>query len=420
MKKRLLLSVVLALISPLSLFTTADAAHLPFGKPTKGVCSRQKDGVANCSAHIVYEDGSKKPLATASFANGYKPADLASAYKLPALPTGAFASNGQTVAIVDAYNNPNTASDVLAYRKQFNLPICSTANPTPSVADQTSCFFTKLNQKGAALPLPASNTSWGQEIDLDLDMVSASCPSCKILLVESNSSSFADLGSAVNAAAAAGANAISNSYGGSESSSETAAAMAAPYNHPGIAVTVSTGDSGYGVEFPASSPYVTAVGGTSLTAASNTRGWTEAAWNGAGSGCSTYVAKLTWQKQIGTCSKRMVADVSAVANPNTGVAVYDSYGSTGGANWLVFGGTSVASPIVAGVYALAGNAGATSKSLKYGEYPYAHLGGLYDVSSGSNGNCTSFFSRSNLALCTSAAGYDGPTGLGSPNGTSAF
>lgn len=419
MKKRLFLSIAIALISPLASLTVADAAHLPFGKPFNNVCTREREGVASCGAHQVF-DTNGKPLATTTFVNGYKPSDLVSAYRLPAAPSGNFVSNGQTVAIVDAYDNPNVASDVLAYRKQFNLPLCATSNPTPTVADQTSCFFTKVNENGAVSPLPTGNTGWGQEIDLDVDMVSAACPGCKIQLVEANSASFADLGTAVNRAAASGANAISNSYGGKEFSAETTAAYANYFNHPGIAVTVSTGDSGYGVEFPASSPYVTAVGGTSLTQASNTRGWTETTWSGAGSGCSTYVAKLSWQTQIGSCTKRMVADVSAVADPNTGVAVYDSYGSSGGANWLVFGGTSVASPLIASVYALAGNAGTGSAALKYGEYPYAHTAGLFDVTSGKNGNCTGWFSTANAPLCTARTGYDGPTGLGSPNGTAAF
>jgi len=216
----------------------------------------------------------------------------------------------------------------------------------------------------------------------------------------------------VDEAVALGATEVSNSYGGGEWSTEESD-EGAHYNHPGIPITVSTGDSGYGVEFPASSQYVTAVGGTSLSTNTSTRGWTESAWSGAGSGCSRYISKPSWQGIISnsTCFNRAIADVSAVANPSTGVAVYDSYGSSGGANWLVFGGTSVASPIIAGVYALAGNAA----SVNYGSTPYSHTSSLFDVTSGSNGRC-----RFTPSLCTAGPGWDGPTGLGTPNGTGAF
>ena len=195
---------------------------------------------------------------------------------------------------------------------------------------------------------------------------------------------------------------ISNSYGGSESTSDTSY-----YNHPGVAITASSGDGGYGVEYPAASPYVTAVGGTTLAQASNTRGWNETVWSGAGSGCSAYDPKPSWQTDPGCTRRTVAADVAAVADPNTVVAVYDSYSSSG---WLVFGGTSVAAPIIGAVYALAGN----SNSVTYGSFPYSHPGALFDVTSGSNGACNGSY------LCTGATGYDGPTGLGTPNGTTAF
>src|SRR6185369_2143422 len=159
-----------------------------------------------------------------------------------------------------------------------------------------------------------------------------------------------NLGTAVNRAATMGANAISNGYGGSDLSDSSIAA----YNHPGVAITASSGDNGFGVSFPASSRFVTAVGGTSLRTASNSRGWTETAWNGAGSGCSALDAKPTWQTVTTNCSRRAEADVSAVADPNTGVAVYQTFGGSG---WMVYGGTSASAPIVASVYALAGTPG---------------------------------------------------------------
>src|SRR5258708_22729122 len=198
-------------------------------------------------------------------------------------------------------------------------------------------------------------------------MVSATCPNCHILLGEANDNSFATLAAAVDEAATLGANGITTRYGTSESS--LALGFASHYNHPGSAVTASSGDSGFGVQFPADLQYVTAVGGTSLTRASNSRGWSETAWNGAGSGCSSLVAQPSSQSSnsniTSVCANRAVADVSADADPNTGVDTYDTYGQPG---WLVFGGTSVASPIIASVYALAGNAG----SVTYGSYPYSH------------------------------------------------
>jgi subtilase family serine protease len=345
-------------------------------------------GFAACNALVRTDSGARSFSPAAP--SGLSPANLRSAYKLPAA-----GGAGLTVAIVDAYDDPNAEKDLGVYRSTFGLPACTTAN---------GCFK-KVNQNGAASPLPAGNTGWGEEISLDVDMVSAVCPSCKILLVEASSASIANLGTSVNTAVRLGAIAVSNSYGGAEFSTETSADTY--YNHPGVAVTVSSGDSGYGVEYPAASRYVTAVGGTSLKTAGGTRGWAETAWSGAGSGCSKYETKPSWQHDTG-CTRRTVADVSAVADPATGVAVYDTYGVGG---WLVFGGTSVASPVVAGVYALAGRpaAGSIPASLAY-----SHPGSLFDVTSGSNGSCAGSY------LCTAKAGYDGPTGLGTPNGTGAF
>jgi subtilase family serine protease len=249
--------------------------------------------------------------------------------------------------------------------------------------------------------MPPPSPDWSLEISLDLDMVSAVCPNCHILLVEANTNLNTDLYTAVDTAARLGANAISNSYGGGESSSETSQDV--HFNHPGVAITASSGDDGYGVSYPAASRYLTAVGGTSLTRGGGTRGWTESAWSGAGSGCSAYEAKPSWQTDTG-CARRTVSDVSAVADPNTGVAVLF------GGLWFTVGGTSASSPIIASVYALAGNAG----SVNAGSYPYSHTSGLFDVTSGTNGTCSPGY------LCTGVAGYDGPTGLGTPNGSSGF
>jgi subtilase family serine protease len=354
------------------------------------VCPGAVVGEARCHAWVV-TDESGKPLAT-SGPRGYFPADLQSAYNLAS--ASAMNGGGATVAIVDAWDDPYAESDLAVYRSQFGLPPCTTAN---------GCFK-KVNQNGVQGSYPRANASWSQEISLDLDMVSAICPNCHILLVEASSASLANLAAAADRAAAMGATAISNSYGGTEYSSEVS--DQSHYNHPGIAITVSSGDYGYGVQFPAASQYVIAVGGTHLARASNARGWTETVWSGAGSGCSAYISKPSWQTDAG-CARRTVADVSAIADPNTGVGVYDSYSYRGASGWLVFGGTSVASPIVASVYALAGgNFG--------GAYLYANSSSLFDVTSGSNGSCGGSY------LCTGMVGYDGPTGLGTPNGLTAF
>jgi subtilase family serine protease len=328
------------------------------------------------------------PAATPS---GINPGNLQSAYKLPSSTGG----SGQTVAIVDAFNDPNAAADLAVYRSQYGLPACTVA----------SGCFRQVNQNGATSPLPTNDSGWAGEISLDVDMVSAVCPNCKIILVEANSASDADLYAAEDRAVTLGAKFVSNSWGGSEYSGQTT--DDAHFNHPGVAITVSSGDNGNGAEYPATSRYVTAVGGTHLTTSSNSRGWTESAWSGAGSGCSAYDAKPSWQTVTTNCSRRAEADVSAVADPATGVAVYQTYGASG---WVVYGGTSVASPIVASVYALAGTPAA-------GSYPvslaYSHTSSLFDVTSGSNGSCGS-------PICTAGTGWDGPTGLGTPNGIGAF
>ncbi|MEU9380051.1 S53 family peptidase [Streptomyces sp. NPDC048279] len=340
--------------------------------------------------------------ADASTPSGYSPTSLRTAYGL----TSAAASNGsgETIAIVDAYNDPNAKTDLATYRSYYGLSACTTAN---------GCFK-KVSQTGSTTSLPSSDAGWSEEISLDLDMASAICPNCNILLVEAKSATMANLGTAVNEAVTLGAKFVSNSYGGSESSSDTSY-DSSYFNHTGVAITVSAGDEGYGAEYPAASKYVTSVGGTKLSTSSTTRGWTETVWKtssteGTGSGCSAYDAKPTWQTDTG-CTKRMISDVSAVADPATGVSVYDSYGVTAG--WYTFGGTSVSAPIIAGVYALAGNPSSGSYPAKF---PYAHAGtsSLNDVTSGNNGTCTTSY------YCTATTGYDGPTGWGTPEGVAAF
>jgi subtilase family serine protease len=380
-------------------FATATPAQAkPVGFKQMNSCgTTSKAGFARCLAvvrtTVTSLAGSDAASPDAATPSGLSPANLQSAYKLPSSTAG----SGQTIAIVDAYDDPNAAADLTTYRSYYGLPACTTA----------SGCFKKVSQTGSTTSLPTKDGGWSEEISLDIDMVSAICPNCKILLVEASSASFGNLGAAVNEAATLGANAISNSYGGSDARDTTYGSY---YNHPGIAVTASSGDGGYGAAYPASSHYVTAVGGTTLKTSSTTRGWTETAWADAGSGCSTYNTALTGQASFSTgCTKRAEADVSAVADPATGVSVYDSYAYQGYSGWLTFGGTSASSPIIASVYGLAGNTASIDNN-----YPYTHSTSLFDVTSGSNGTCTT------SQWCKARVGWDGPTGLGTPNGTAAF
>jgi subtilase family serine protease len=344
-----------------------------------------------------------RPTAGVGNNGAYDPSFLQSAYNLASAAAGS-GGRDQIVAIVDAYDNPNAASDLAFYRSFFGLPALPNCTTWPST---TPCFR-KLNQNGVEGSYPIGDRGWAEEISLDLDMVSAICPNCTILLVEANTASFLDLATAVNTAVSLGANVVSNSYGAPEWSAETS--MDSAYTHPGVAVTVSSGDSGYGVEYPAASPHVTAVGGTNLVQATNTgtRSATETAWTGAGSGCSDVEGKPSWQTDAG-CATRTVADVSAVADPATGVWVYDTYGGDRG--WMIFGGTSVAAPIVGSAFALAGNGSSASE---LASYIYAHTAALNDITSGSNGACSTTY------LCTAGASFDGPTGWGTPNDIAAF
>jgi len=410
---RIKLAAGVALVAALVL--VAGAAAHPFdaspdhgfGGPPRGgpghgrgawfadVCDQAVFIEAACSAEVV-TDANGSPLASSSPpATALGPAKLRSAYGL----TSFGGSSSQTIGIVDAYDDPNAESDLGVFSGQYGLPSCTTAN---------GCFR-KVSQTGTTR-YPRSNSGWALEISLDIETAHGVCPSCKILLVEASSASMSSLGASVNEAVKLGATEVSNSYGGGESSLDPSY-DSAYFNHPGVAITVSSGDSGYGVEYPAASRYVTAVGGTTLnTNASG--GWvSETAWSSGGSGCSRYDAKPSWQTDTG-CSRRTVADVSADADPNTGAAVYDSVPYSGQSGWFQVGGTSLSSPLIAAVYALAGNA----STFNYASYVYGHASSstLHDVLSGSNGSCGGSY------LCTAGSGYDGPTGLGSPNGVGGF
>lgn len=370
--------------------TAGASGHV---RGSAAVCAAPSAGTAACTLRVPTIDGKTAPAASSP--TGFGPSDLQSAYKLAGLAAPA----GTTVAIVDAYDDPNVTSDLATYRKYYGLPACG-----------TGCF-TKVNQTGGTR-YPRANGGWAQEISLDVDMVSAICPTCNILLVEASSNSFSNLLAAEDYATAH-ASYVSNSWSGGEFSSETSSSYDGHFNKAGHVITASTGDNGYGVGYPASSQYVVAAGGTSLSRASNARGWTETAWSGAGSGCSAYEPQPSWQSSLSNitsvCANRALADVSADADPNTGVSVYDSYAYQGLSGWLTFGGTSVSSPILASVFALSGNTGGAATV-----YANASSTSINDVTSGSNGSC------GGTDLCTSVVGWDGPTGLGTPNGVSAF
>jgi subtilase family serine protease len=392
-----LLACAVALLAALAVPSLAGAAGAS-GRPHRAVCpGPAAAGYARCHAHVI-TDGHGTPATTTGPA-GYGPAQWRGAYGLPSAAT-----TPQTIGIVDAYDDPTVASDLNAYSATYGLPQCSSTNPC----------FKKVNQNGVAGSYPSKNAGWALEIALDVETAHAVCPNCTILLVEAASASLTNLEAAVSTAARLGANEISNSYGGNEWSGETGDTA---YDHPGIAVTVAAGDNGYGsFGFPAASPDVVAVGGTTLhLGAGNTYG-SESAWSGGGSGCSAYLAAPAWEASLvnwsltGCGSHRGVADVAADADPNTGAAVYDTTRYNGRSGWFVVGGTSLSSPLVAGIYALAGNASSTS-------YPaslaFANSGSLHDVTSGSTGNCSTI-------MCQAGSGYDGPTGVGTPNGPGAF
>ncbi|MDA8398252.1 MAG: S53 family peptidase [Actinomycetota bacterium] len=415
-RQRLRLAIFGASALALISLTAAPAGASPTksAKPSvANVCGPAKAGFARCFSQILLNPSTWRgqharkpgppPGGGSTTPSGYSPADLQSAYNLASASSAN--GSGVTVAIVDAYSNPYLASNLATYRTYFGLPPCTTA----------SGCLTIVNQAGGT-KLPRGNSGWGTEEALDVEMVSAICPNCNVLVVEASSNSMSNLAAA---AAYAGANAqvVSNSYGSSEFSAETS--YDPSYSGKGVTFVASSGDNGYGVEYPAASPDVVAAGGTTLSG-SSTSGWSQTAWSGAGSGCSAYEANPGWQPYTRTvcADMRQVADTSAVADPNTGVAMYDTYGQSG---WMVVGGTSVASPIIASVFALANN----DLGSKAAKQLYSATGGLTTVNSGANAkNCTTYLcnaSDSFTGFITGGAGvYNGPTGVGTPNGIAAF
>ncbi|MFF0127899.1 S8 family serine peptidase [Streptomyces mirabilis] len=352
---------------------------------------------AACQAMVRTDLPRLRSLSPHANPPGYGPQDIGSAYDLPRR-----AGEGRTVAIVGAFDYPSAESDLAVYRAQFHLPPCTTAH---------GCFR-KVNAAG---PTPLPDSGWALESALDIQAVSAACPDCRILLVQAATSGLADLFDAVDVAHGLGAKFISMSWGVPEAPGETI--FDHHFNFPGIAWVASSGDAGYpNLIYPAASPYVTAAGGTTLVRREHShdwddelhnkgRGWSESAWSNGGSGCSRFEPKPAFQHDP-DCPRRTVADISALGDPATGFAVYDTFGSFG-QGWQVLGGTSLSAPLVAAMYALAGN---PAPGTYPNSYPYARPWAFNDITTGSNGSCGGSY------LCTAVKGYDGPTGIGTPHG----
>ncbi len=365
------------------------------------VCDAQEVDGVKCHARVV-SDSKGGPRVNA-VPSGYGPKQFLGAYNLSGL---ASSNPAPLIAIVDAYNHPRIASDLDTYSATFGIPkLPSCSGPIKN--SQTPCFQ-KMNQNGGTSSFPKSNSGWALEIALDVEVAHAACQNCRILLVEANSASYSNLLKAIDTAVANNAMVVSGSWGSGEFSSENS--FDSHFNKPGVAFTFSAGDSGFGTSYPAASPYVTAVGGTTLLLNPDNSYLSESTWSGTGSGCSVYEAKPAWQHDA-LCGNRTIGDVAADADPATGAAVYDSVSYFGRSGWFQAGGTSLSAPLIAAVYALQG----VPSGLQANSAPYSQGNSLnlHDIVSGSNGSCGNY-------LCTAQLGYDGPTGLGTPNGTSAF
>jgi subtilase family serine protease len=388
-----------------------------WGRYHRAVCAAGA-GQMHCMALEVTKSAGGSPLASSTPpAGSYGPSQLQTAYSLTIASAGHGA--GETIAIVDAYKEPYLMNDLAVYRRQYGLPpVNSGSGPT----------FKIVNQSGG-ITLPKTDSGWGDEEALDVDMASAICPNCNIVLVEASSPTGSNLAPAEQTAQSyAGVVAVSNSWGFSTEFSSERSWDYLSGRHP---TTVASGDSGTGASWPATSPNVTSVGGTTLNLTSGGARSSETVWSGGGSGCSAYEPQPAFQAFLqsspyGGCAHRAAVDVSADADPNTGVAVYDSCGDFwshffmpapcgGSYGWQQFGGTSVAAPIIASVFALAGNNNSSSGNAA-DQFLYQHdsSANFYDVTSGSNGSCSPNW------VCHAGTGYDGPTGLGTPNGTGGF
>ncbi len=376
---------MLAAVVVAGTITPAVAAAAPV---PRAACPEPAPGQVRCLTTY----SSPMVRARADGPAGWGADDLASAYRLPGQ-----AGPDTVVGISIAYDAPNLEADLATYRAQYGLPPCTSAN---------GCFR-KVNQQGAAAPLPPASFGWGLESTLDVSMVSAACPSCRILVVEGSSPGFADLAETEDTAVRLGAKVVSNSYGAREGGAPLA--FASHYQHPGVTVVASSGDSGFtAASYPAVLASTVAVGGTSLARDPDSpRGWAESAWQYGGSGCSAYIAKPKWQKDT-HCGKRTVADVAAVADS---LAVHNT--DVGG--WLPVNGTSASAPFVAGLYGRSGRAGTAQPA-----GVYANAARFVDVTTGDNDPSGAGKKCGGDYLCVAGPGYDAPTGVGVPDGLSGF
>jgi len=365
----------------------------PGEAPTAAVCGG--GGENHCYAHVRI-DAAGEILANAGppgTPDGLGPAELQSAYQID--PTKPSPTAPPTIAIVDAYGYANLESDLATYRSQFGLPACTVSNGCLKI----------VNQDGMTSPMPPqapASDDWTVETALDVDMASAACPRCKILVVLSDSPSNINLYTAQNTAAAAGATVISDSWGAPQAVGQDLTPNEQYFDHPGIAQFVAAGDHGYdeggqGPDYPSTSAHAIAVGGTALVKSATPRGWSETAWSKGGSSCSYSIPKPAHQTATG-CSFRAASDIAAVGDPATGVAVFNADNM----GWIVVGGTSAAAPVVAAIFAASGRGNATAAEISQA------TGSLFDVTTGSNGAC-------GAPLCIAGPGWDGPTGYGTPS-----
>ena len=360
-----------------------QAQHL-----ARAACPQAPRGYAQCAALIGITKA--QPLI-----NGWKPADIQAVYNLPSAKKG----RGQIVALIDAYDNPNVASDLDTYRSTFGLP---------------KAKFYKYNQKGEQGNYPKGNAGWGFEIDLDVDMVSAACPNCTIYLIEATNNSLKNLGDANLEAVKLGATIVSNSWGCYQAGCTWKTHV---FDTTGITYLAASGDIGYGSYPPADFANVISVGGTILSKSGSK--YTEQVWPDTGGGCAAGIAKPAWQHDPG-CTTRTQNDVAAVSQ---NVAVYDTYEYNSYAGWFIAYGTSLATPIVASTFALAGDSAKQDAGKVFWALSKKQRAkGLHAVTSGTDSKCPPSLSGS--YLCTAGTGqfgtYSGPTGWGTPNGIGAF
>jgi len=486
---RLTVGIAALAVAAFAALLTAPAADATLGTQTTYVpvreCTKHREGFAACFAVRLAAKTTTGPTSTApvrrapagGIAGGYTPYEVAKAY---GVDVNAAAGATQTVGIVDAYDDPSVKTDLATFDSHYGIPA------------ETATSFKVVNQAGAASPLPAANTGWAAEITLDVQTVRALCRKCTILLVEATSNSFADLAAATNEAAALGATEISNSYGGGETNVGITPTVAAAYSHPGVVITASTGDDGWyssdlvhgGAQsggmasVPAAYKHVVGVSGTSLYLNADSTRASEDVWNdngasgrngdtaghalgAAGGGCSTLAAggepwqlAVTGYTSLGCATgTRSSTDIAAIADPYTGFDIYRTYGRSS-PGWDTFGGTSLASPAVAAMWALAGGSGgvaypsltlyghykhdttrptydvvvggtgvcdiasATTCSNYYGQNPNTYGHGLLDCAWGPTGAATATLTNRNQ--CYAVPGFDGVSGVGTPKGLGTF